>query len=237
MKKFFCLTFFIFFAAVGICQSYNVDSALHSLKVKKDSSLLALRNQRDSSYRAMLHGDTVKTEKEFADLEKWEKLKGIASYPAIKGGEQSGVLAVDNITEVPDPKMEYKLLFELTRNNPDSLAKDVNYGLTEISRIINLHVAAGIPIKNISPVIVVHAAALKAITTNEYYKEQYKISNPNLTLINDLKSMGAKFIACGQAMHFFDVKRESLLPNVKVSLTAQTVLSSYQLKGYVLYWP
>lgn len=46
--------------------------------------------------------------------------------------------------------------------------------------------------------------------------------------------MGAKFIACGQALAFFEVERESLLPVVKVSLTAQTVISGYQVKGYVL---
>ena len=83
--------------------------------------------------------------------------------------------------------------------------------------------------------IVVHAGALNAITTNQYYKEHYKIDNPNFKLINDLKKIGTEFIACGQAMAFFDIKKEALLPLVKVSLTAQTVLSSYQLKGFVLY--
>jgi len=34
-------------------------------------------------------------------------------------------------------------------------------------------------------------------------------------------------------MQFFNVNKEALLPIFKVSRTAQTVLSSYQLQGYV----
>ena len=219
----------------GFSQTYNVDSSLNSLKVKKDSTLHALKSQRDSAYHAMIHADTVKINKEFAETEKWEKLKGVAIYPVLNGGENSGVIPVKDPTEIPDPKMEYKLLFELTSNNPDSVAKEINYGLAEVARVINLHVASGVPLKKITPVIVVHAAALNAITTNEYYKEHFKVDNPNIKLINDLKHIGAKFIACGQAMAFFDVQKEALLPDVKISLTAQTVLSNYRLKGFVKY--
>ena len=76
-------------------------------------------------------------------------------------------------TEVPDPTIEYKLLFEFTSNNPDSMAKDINMGLAEAARIINLHVASGIPLKQIKPVIVVHGGSLNAMSTNEFYKNKY----------------------------------------------------------------
>lgn len=220
-----CITFLLLasLCSLGcIAQKYNLDSSLNSLKFKKDSAL-----------QAMIHADSVKFGKEYLEKEKWEKLKALAVYPVLNGGDNSGVLPVKEVTEVPDPKMEYRLLFEIVANNPDSAAKDINYGLAEAARVINLHVASGIPLKKIIPVIVVHGPALNAITTDEYYKEHYKISNPNLKLINELRGIGTGFIACGQAMNFFDVKREALLPIVKVSLTAQTVLSSYQLKGYV----
>ncbi len=223
--------------STGFCQKYNIDSSLNSLKMKKDSTLNALKKQRDSVYFASLHEDSVKINKEFKEAEKWENVKAVATYPAIKGAENAGVVPVVNLTEIPDPNMEYKLLFEITAQNPDSVAKEQNYSLVEVARVINLHVAAGVPLKNIKPVIAVHAGALKSFTTNKYYQDKYKIDNPNMKLFDDLKKLGAKFIACGQAMTFFDVKKEDLLPDVKVSLTAQTVLSSYQLKGYVLFHP
>lgn len=205
----------------GVSQKYNTDSLI---KVQKDSSL-----------RAAIHEDSVKIEKQFAERERWEKIKTTAIFPVINAGEYSGVAPVKDPTEIPDPKIDYKLLFELTANNPDSVAKENNYGLVEVARIINLHVASGIPVNKIMPVIVVHAGALKAFSTNKYYKDHYKLDNPNLKLLNELKNIGAKFIACGQAMTFLNIKKEDLVDDVKVSLTAQTVKSSYQLKGYVLY--
>jgi len=53
-------------------------------------------------------------------------------------------------------------------------------------------------------------------------------------LIKDLEKAGVRFIACGQAMSFMNVKEEDLVSGIKISLTAQTALSGYQLKGYVL---
>jgi intracellular sulfur oxidation DsrE/DsrF family protein len=143
------------------------------------------------------------------------------------------VVPVIDPTEIPDPNQDYKILFELVANNPDSIVKEYNAGLAEVARVINLHVASGIPVKKIFPVVVIHAGALKAVTNNTYFNSKYKMDNPNIKLVEQLEKLGTKFIACGQAMAFFDLKKEDLLPLVKVSLTAQTVLTSYQLKGYV----
>lgn len=203
-----------------------------SQKINTDS---LLRTHRDSLLKAAIHTDSVKIEKQYEQQQRWEMLKASAQFPVINAGEQSGVIPVKDPTELPDPAMDYKLLFELTVKNPDSLLKEVNLGLTEISRIINLHVASGVPLKKIIPVILIHGGALSAVTSSKYFKDHYKIDNPNLKVINDLKNIGTRFIACGQAMAFWNIKKEELLPDVKVSLTAQTVLSTYQLKGYVLY--
>ncbi|MEO6488756.1 MAG: DsrE family protein [Ferruginibacter sp.] len=196
----------------------------------------SIRNgKRDSTLRAIIHLDSMKVNAEYAEKEKWDKFEHRAVYPLLKGGKGSGVLPVNNPTEIPDPNMDYKLLFEVVINNPDSLAKEVNFGLDEVSRVINLHIASGIPLKRILPVLIVHAEAVNALRNNESFKKKYKIDNPNLKLISDLKKMGAKFIVCGQAMEFFETYKEDLLPDIKISLTAQTVLSGYQLKGYVKY--
>ena len=218
---------------IGFSQHANQDSMLNIRKMQKDSILHRLKLQRDSSYHALIHIDSVKTEKDFAEMAKWDRIMSIATYPVLKEGTYSGVIPVKDPTEIPDPAMEYKLLFEVVSNNPDSTIKELNSGLVEIVRIINLHVASGIPLKKIIPVIVVHGPALNAITTNSYFNEHYKMDNPNIKVVKDLSDLGAKFIACGQAMAFFEVKKQSLLPQVKISLTAQTVLSSYQLKGYI----
>lgn len=160
-------------------------------------------------------------------------------FPAIKSYKWAGVAPVEDIDERPDPTMQYKLLVELTSfayKDQDSAAKyDVNPGLGEIGRRINLHEAAGIPRKNMHVVVVVHAGALYALLNNHNYKKKYGIDNPNIALVNELQRYGVRFIACGQAMTFLKLEREDLLPNIRQALTAQTVLSTYQLKNYVYY--
>lgn len=235
MIRIFLVAFLSMTGLLSFSQAYNADSSLRVLHEQKDSTLRSLKAKKDSAYQAGLHSDSVRINKEFKTKEDWEKLKGVAIYPVLRAGEFSGVIPVKDLTEIPDPKIDYKLLFELTVNNPDSTIKEVNEGLMEVARKINLHVASGIPLKKIFPVIVVHAGALFAITNNAFYKEKYKTDNPNIKLVGELVALGARVIACGQAMAFLDLKREALLPEIKVSLTAQTVLSHYQLKGYIKY--
>lgn len=218
MRKIAILIFANLVCLIGFTQKINLDS----LHAKKDSAL-----------RAMIHEDSLKIEKQYAQMEHWEKLKASVQFPAIQGGTFSGIVPVNDVTEIPDPNIEYKILFEYVYGNPDSIAKEPNQALVEIARVINLHVASGIPANKIKPVVLVHAKGLEAICNNAYYQEHYKTDNPNLKLIKDLENAGAKFIACGQAMAFFSVEKKDLLPEVKVVLSAQTILTSYQLKGYV----
>jgi len=165
----------------------------------------------------------------------WAKLESMAYYPLIKAGTFSGVLPVAGVDEIPSPKRQYKLLFEFTLNFKDTSHKKLNPGLVEIARVLNLHVASGIPVSHIHPIIVVHGPSLFSIQNNGVYQSKYNKDNPNSQLILDLMKNGAKFIACGQAMSFLDIKKEQLYPGVKVSLTAQTALSNYTGQGYVWY--
>ncbi len=179
----------------------------------------------DSLGRAIMVRDSVRLAGLFA----------VAQYPYIKGSKWSGVIPVANPTEVPDPDREYKLLFEFIAKNPDSLAGEINSGLDEVARVLNLHVASGIPAAKLVPVIVIHGPGIEAVTSREGYRKKHSVDNPNLNIVRDLENAGAKFIVCGQAMAYFEFAKEDLLPAVKISLTAQTVLSNYQLQGYVLY--
>lgn len=200
---------------------------------KTDSIINVLKQQKDSTLKAQFKADSAKTEKEFGDKIRWEKLKAQSTFPVMNAGEFSGVISVKDPTEIPDPNQDYKLLFELVSNNPDSIIKENNESLVEVVRVINLHAASGIPIKRIIPVIVVHGGALNAFTTNEYYNKKFKSDNPNIKIIGELQKLGTKIIACGQAMAFKNIQKEDMLPSIKISLTAQTVLTNYQLKGYV----
>lgn len=169
------------------------------------------------------------------DSTKMAKRIALSVYPLLKAGEGSGVLPVPVVTEKPDPDIDYKLLFDFVVKNPDSLAGELNHGLVEIVRRLNLHAASGIPSKRLFPVIVVHSAAINAVKTNESYRKKFNINNPNIELIQQLQQLGARFIVCGQTMEINDLTKNDLLPGMGISVSAQNMLSFYQLKGYVFF--
>ena len=164
------------------------------------------------------------------------KSKG-AIYPLITESKLSGAIPVAGVTSTSDSAMRYKLVFSLTTptNDVKLKAQEINRGLSEIGRIINLHVASGISPKKLDVVIVTHSRALFSLLKNEAFNKEYKSDNPNIALINEMTKAGATFIACGQALEFLEISQESLLPSVKISIAAKVSLSTYQLKGYVLY--
>lgn len=170
-----------------------------------------------------------------SDSLKVAKLHAVAQYPLIRGGIWSGVLPVENPGDKPDPSLEYKLVFKVSAKNPDSISNEISRSFDEVARILNLHVAAGIPAYKLHPVIVIQGAALESVMNNDAFNKNHSFDNPNISMIKDMVRTGAKFISCGQSMAFQEIKRENLLPDVKVAISARTAISGYQAQGYVLY--
>ena len=220
IKQLFLFLFLCFFVNNVMAQS-----------VKSDSMRMAKMKTLHEKFAT----DSAKLEKEHIENVKWEKMSAAATFPLLNAGENSGVAPVTNVSETPDPNMDYKLLFDFVENNPDSTSHEVSYGLTEIARRLNLHAAGGIPVKRIMPVVVIHSAALNTVKSNAAYQKKYKKDNPNVQLIEQMKKLGVKFIVCGQSMAFTETKKEDLLSGIEISVSAQTALSMYQLKNYVLY--
>jgi intracellular sulfur oxidation DsrE/DsrF family protein len=165
--------------------------------------------------------------------------KYVQMFPAIKGYKWAGIVPVQDVDEKLDPTIRYKLLMELTgfaaKGQEATAMKEINGGIGEVARKINLHVAGGVPKEKMDVVVIVHAGALFALLNNEKYKLKYDIDNPNIALIKELQSFGVKFIVCGQAMTFLRLEKEDLVPGIKEAISAQTVLSMYELKGYKMY--
>lgn len=157
-----------------------------------------------------------------------------AIYPLIKSSRYSGVVPVSNADELPDTNMQYKLLMDLSSGMRDSsFANVISDGLAEVARAINTHIAAGVPKNKINVVVVVHGAALKTFYNDAMYKLKYHVDNPNKALLEELLLLPVKFVACGQSMGFQNITKDQLVPWMKVALSAQIPISTYQLKGFV----
>ncbi len=208
MKKITLSVFTVLFSAISFSQTVATEKGLE-------------KHVADSIVRAR------------KDSIRMAKLSAKEYFPLINAGILSGVLPVEGIDEIPNPKRQYKLLFEFTLNFKDSTHEKLNPGLVEIARVLNLHVASGIDISHIHAIVVAHGSSLFSIENSEAWQAKYKKDNPNSGLISELMKYGVKFVGCGQAMNFLDITKSQLHPGVKVSLTAQTVLSNYVGQGYV----
>jgi intracellular sulfur oxidation DsrE/DsrF family protein len=171
------------------------------------------------------------------DKQLWNKS---VSMPLIKD-ISAMVVDVPNVDYKPDPNLEYKIVADFTAFNKldpkdDESEKikpeEVNWGLGQLGRQINLHIAAGIPKENLKLVAAVHGVSSQSFMTNEAYQEMYKMDNPNLPLINELHEAGVEFKLCGQSLG--QIEKKDLSPFAQVTLTAQTTLSEFQMKGYAL---
>jgi intracellular sulfur oxidation DsrE/DsrF family protein len=162
------------------------------------------------------------------------------SLPVVKN-MAAMVIDVNEVDYKPNPNMEYKMIIDFTvfeKVDPDEEHSHeikpgtVNWGLGEIGRLVNLHAGAGIPQKNIKFVAAVHGLSSQSFMTNEAYNKMHKMDNPNIAMLNELSAAGVEFMICGQSLG--EVKKTDLLPLAKLTFTAQTTLSEFQMKGYAI---
>ena len=160
-------------------------------------------------------------------------------FPLIKNAGAI-VMQLPQVDEVPDPSLAYNVVIdltaypELTGNKGKIDSSAISWGLQNIGRVLNLHAAAGVPVRQLHFVVAVHGWAADSFMNDESYTRKYKLANPNLPLIRELGGAGVKFLLCGQSLAWMKIDRNQLVPEAKITLTAQTTLTSYQLKGYAL---
>ncbi len=151
-------------------------------------------------------------------------------FPVIKS--YGGVYELPDAAQKPDPKIQYKLLVELTENasKPDSL----NEWLEAVATLINLHAAEGVPKENIHVVVVLRKMAIYGVFGNELFQKKFKVDNPNLELIKELHDAGTEFYVCGQTMTKAKIAWDKLVPEAKVASSGLTAITTFLEQGYIL---
>jgi intracellular sulfur oxidation DsrE/DsrF family protein len=143
-----------------------------------------------------------------------------------------GIFEIPYADEKPDPTLDYKIIVEVVSNTDKY--DSINWPLFNVARMINLHVAGGVPREKIHVVVVIHGAAAFTVMNNETYKAKYGVDNPNLKLYQELQQAGIKMFVCGQSLIARKVDQLKMVPEVKIATSALTTLTTYQLKGYAL---
>ena len=109
-----------------------------------------------------------------------------------------------------------------------------NRQFASLARFLNMHVKAGVPLKNIQLALVVHGKASFDLLSNSAYDEKYLTTNPNVPLLQALMQAGVQVAVCAQSAGFLGIKNEDLLPGVEVALSAMTKHALLQQQGYTL---
>ncbi|MDZ4715880.1 MAG: DsrE family protein [Cytophagales bacterium] len=150
--------------------------------------------------------------------------------PVIKS--QGGIYDIPYAVERPDPSLKYNIIIEVERESdkPDT----INWALNNVARLLNLHVVGGVPPESLNVVLAIHGGATFTVMNNESYRKKYKVDNPNLKLYSELQAAGVKMFVCGQSIIRRGVDRDRMVPEVDVSVSMLTTLTTYQLKGYAL---
>jgi intracellular sulfur oxidation DsrE/DsrF family protein len=156
-------------------------------------------------------------------------------YPLYKGSVEMGVMPVENVQFPFVHKGTSKVVFDVSAATPDSARNTYNAGLLEAMRILNLHVAAGVPPEKIDAVVVFHGPAAASFFNDEVYNKRFKMNNPNGALIQELKAHGVKFVVCGQTLALRNLTIDAFPAGVQKAYSARTALSDLQQQGYAVY--
>lgn len=140
------------------------------------------------------------------------------------------VYSLDHFDFLPDTSQHLKAIFDIDKQQTDP--SESNPLISSLHRYYNMHVRYGVPKDKIHLAFVLHGYSTKNALSSSVYKEKFNTDNPNKVLIKSLSDMGVDIFICGQSMSYEGYSVEDLLPEVKVALSAMTVLTVYQMNNY-----
>ncbi|MBP6773891.1 MAG: DsrE family protein [Gemmatimonadaceae bacterium] len=162
-----------------------------------------------------------------------------AQAPVIPGQQPSGPviqstgmsIKVDNPTfTVPDGHV-FKAVFVIDAGGTDTVR--VNAQLNTVARFLNVHVRHGYPEERVRAAAVVHGSGWQSLLTDAAYAARFGgKANPSRQLVEELLQHNTQLVLCGQTAGARGVRREELIPGVKVAISAMTALNVLQADGY-----
>lgn len=104
--------------------------------------------------------------------------------------------------------------------------------LVRLARLVNLMSYAGIPRDHVHLAAVIEGTAAFAAFSNAAYRKRFKVDNPNLALVHELKQSGVELMVCAQALAENDLQDSDISPDVTITLSALTDFVVYGQRGY-----
>ena len=115
--------------------------------------------------------------------------------PVIKDFGQ--VYKIKNPDLLLDKNKKYKVIFDVYTDGKSN--KKQNASINTVARFLNMHARNNIKTQNLDIVLVLHGAAPKNALSDKAFQREFKIDNPNTTLIKALNKADVKVYVCGQS--------------------------------------
>ena len=159
--------------------------------------------------------------------------EGSKPAPALLVPGYEAARDVPGAAELPDPNIDYKVMFSVSTGAKDRDA-EVNPMLPTVALYLNTLGKYGVPASHRHLVVMFHQRSpdFDIVMTNEAYRERYGKDNPNITLIHLLKQAGVEFRACGQALSGRKIDAKQVNPDIQIDLWAMTSMMNLQMKGF-----
>ncbi len=151
-------------------------------------------------------------------------------FPIVPGF--GGIYKIPKVQKNPDTTLTYRIVIDVTQGAEKS--DEINPSLNNIARMLNLHGLGGVLKEKMEVVAVVHSLATPTVLANAAYQEKFGCDNPNDKLIQALSDAGVKLFVCGQSLLARGFYPQPLHSDITVSISALTIQTEYQQKGYAL---
>lgn len=137
---------------------------------------------------------------------------------------------IENPDIETDTTAELKVIFDVSQSSEDR--NILNKYIETAARFLNMHADAGMKPEQLKVALTVHGGAWQDILNDDAYQLRYGVKNPNSGLIKALNEAGVDIILCGQTASYRKIKKEEIIPDVKMALSAMTALLQYQNNGF-----
>ncbi len=159
----------------------------------------------------------------------WSSCAGAQPLPVPSAGLPGYVKGAQ---EVPDPGLDYKVLFNLSSAGP---VDKVHPMFLRVGRYLNALAEYGVPSNRRHLTIVVYGPATEFVLNDAAFAARnHGKHNPNAAMINSLRQAGVITRICSQAMIAQHVQPGDLLPTVELDYWALSTRVNLEQRGYVV---
>lgn len=130
----------------------------------------------------------------------------------------------------PEKHTTYRIVYAMTKG--PKVPTDVNSSLDHVARMVNVFVAAGVPVSHLKIVAIAYGDATELALSDKAYRAKFGVANLNLPLIAELRAVGVDVTVCAQAVAEKDYAYGDVDKSVTTALSGVTTIVTLQHKGY-----